>query len=154
MLAYYPPEVRSQLHRFMDAYKAVSPHGRVPDVLRASEAAVMQRDVGDRTLFDLIHDDRDEGVRLYRAAIDLLVDFQRSPAREINPPFTAGFFLSELEMTREYYVEKLMGVDYSARLEPFFRKLSENLAGHPYVLCHRDFDGKKINVIKKSIYMI
>lgn len=154
MLAYYPPEVRSQLRRFMDAYQAVSPHGRVPDVVRSSEVAVMQHDVGDRTLFDLIHDDREEGVRLYRAAIDLLVDFQRSPAREINPPFTAGFFLSELEMTREYYVEKLMGIEYSARLEPFFRRLSENLTGHPYVLCHRDFHGQNIHVINNSLYLI
>jgi aminoglycoside/choline kinase family phosphotransferase len=154
MLAYYPPEVRSQLHRFMDAYKAVSPHGRVPDVLRSSEAAVMQRDVGDRTLFDLIHDDREEGVRLYRAAVDLLVDFQRSPGREINPPFTAGFFLSEMEMTREYYVEKLMGVDYSAGLEPFFRRLSENLTQHQYVLCHRDFHGQNIHVVNNALYLI
>src|SRR6266540_2000983 len=69
MLAYYPPEVRAQLRRFMAAYEAVSPHGRVPEVLRASDFAVMQRDVGDRTLFDLVHDDRGVGVRLYRAAI-------------------------------------------------------------------------------------
>src|SRR6185436_13324077 len=92
MLAYYPPEVRPQLKRFMDAYNAVSPHGRVPNVLRHSEAVVVQHDAGDRTLFDLLHDDPAEGGKLYRVAIDLLVDFQRSPAQEINPPFTAGFF--------------------------------------------------------------
>ncbi|HEY3057223.1 MAG TPA: phosphotransferase [Thermoanaerobaculia bacterium] len=154
MLAYYPAEVRSQLRRFMAAYEAVSPHGRVPDVLRASDVAVLQNDVGDRTLFDLVHDDREEGVRLYRAAIDLLVDFQRSPGREINPPFTAGFFLSEMEMTREYYIEKLMGVDYSARLEPFFRKLSENLTEHPYLLCHRDYHGQNIHVKSGLLYLI
>ena len=78
-------------------------------------------------------------LRQTHSAIDLLVDFQRSPASEINPPFTSGFFLAEMEMTREYYVEKLMGVEYSQRLEPFFRKLAENLTEHPYVLCHRDF---------------
>lgn len=154
MLAYYPPEVRAQLRRFMAAYEAVSPHGSVPEVLRASDIAVMQRDVGDRTLFDLVHDDREEGVRLYRAAIDLLVDFQRSPATEINPPFTAGFFLAEMEMTREYYVEKLMAVDDSARLEPFFRKLSENLTQHPYILCHRDFHGQNIHVKNDALYLI
>ena len=154
MLAYYPPEVRAQLKRFMAAYEAVSQHGRVPNVLRHSDATVVQRDVGDRTLFDLIHDDPEQGVRLYRAAIDLLVDFQRSPAREINPPFTAGFFLSELDMTREYYVEKLMGAEHSDRLEPFFRKLSENLAQHPYVLCHRDFHGQNIHIAENTLYLI
>ncbi|MGZ8828784.1 MAG: aminoglycoside phosphotransferase family protein [Thermoanaerobaculia bacterium] len=154
MLAYYPPEVRSQLKRFMAAYEAVSQHGRVPDVLQHSDAAVMQRDVGDRTLFDLLHDNPVEGVRLYRAAIDLLVEFQRSPAREINPPFTAGFFLGEMEMTRQYYVEKLMGVESSKRLEPFFRKLAENIAQHSYVLCHRDFHGQNLHVVNNSLYLI
>ncbi len=154
MLAYYPPEVRGQLRRFMSAYEAVSPHGRVPEVLLHSDAAVVQRDVGDRTLFDLLHHDRAEGVRLYRAAIDLLVDFQRSPASEINPPFTSGFFLNEMDMTREYYVEKLMGVEDSERLEPFFRRLAENLTEHPYVLCHRDFHGQNIHVINGVLYLI
>ncbi|MGZ8854005.1 MAG: aminoglycoside phosphotransferase family protein [Thermoanaerobaculia bacterium] len=154
MLAYYPPEVRSQLKRFMAAYEAVSQHGRVPDVLQHSDAAVMQRDVGDRTLFDLLHDNPVEGVRLYRAAIDLLVEFQRSPAREINPPSTAGFFLAEMEMTRQYYVEMLMGVESSERLEPFFRKLAENIAQHSYVLCHRDFHGQNLHVVNNSLYLI
>ena len=154
MLAYYPPEVRSQLQRFMAAYKAVSPHGRLPDVLRTSDVAVMQRDVGDRTLFDLVHDDREAGARLYRTAIDLLVEFQRSPAKEINPPFTAGFFLSEMEMSAEYYIEKLMGVENADRLEPFFRKLSDNLTQHPYVLCHRDYHGQNIHVANGMLYLI
>jgi N-acetylmuramate 1-kinase len=154
MLAYYPPEVRTQLRRFMAAYEAVSPHARVPSVLRHSDVAVMQNDVGDRTLFDLLHDDAREGVPLYRAAIDLLVGFQRSPAGEINPPFTAGFFLSEMEMTREYYVEKLMGIDDSERLEPFFRKLADNLAQHPYILCHRDFHGQNIHIADGVLYLI
>ena len=154
MLAYYPPEVRSQLKRFMAAYDAVSPHGRVPGVVRHSDVAVVQKDVGDRTLFDLLHADPAQGGPLSRVAIDLLVDFQRSPAHEINPPFTSGFFLSELEMTREYYVEKLMRVEDSRRLEPFFRKLAENIAQHPYVLCHRDFHGQNIHVVKDTLYLI
>ena len=154
MLAYYPPEVREQLRRFMAAYQAVSQHGQVPEVLRHSEAAVAQRDVGDRTLFDLLHDDRERGVRLYRSAIDLLVAFQRSPAFDINPPFTPGFFLAELEMTREYYVDKLMGVDDSERLEPLFRRLSTNIAEHPYVLCHRDFHGQNIHVVNDHLFLI
>lgn len=154
MLAYYPPEVRAQLRQFMAAYQAVVPHGRVPEVLRYSDVAVAQRDVGDRTLFDLLHDDRGEGIRLYRAAIDLLVAFQRSPAHHVNPAFTPGFFLNEMEMTREYYVEKLMGIDDSQRLEPLFRKLGANLAQHPYVLCHRDFHGQNIHVVNGELFLI
>jgi aminoglycoside/choline kinase family phosphotransferase len=156
VLAYYPEEVRPQLRRFLDAYRAVAPHGRVPEVLRHSESAVVQRDVGDRTLFDLLHKDRQEGIRRYGDAIELLVAFQKAPAREINPPFTAGFFLSELDMTREYYVQKLMGVreEIADRLEPLFRNLAETLARHPYTLCHRDFHGQNIHVINSALYLI
>jgi aminoglycoside/choline kinase family phosphotransferase len=156
MLAYYPAEVREQLRRFLDAYQLVSPHGKVPEVIRSSDCAVLQRDVGDRTLYDLLHTDREAGLRRYREAIDLLVDFQRAPAGGINPPFTAGFFLTEMDMTREYYVEKLMGVESSVadRLEPLFRKLSENLVQHPYVLCHRDFHGQNLHILNGSLYLI
>ncbi len=156
MLAYYPPEVREQLRRFLDAHGAVAPHAGVPEVLHHCDFAVLQRDVGDQTLFDLLHANPEEGVRLYRAAIDLLVGFQRAPAREINPPFTSGFFLAELDMSREYYVQKLMGVEpaLADRLEPLFRKLADNLANHRYVLCHRDFHGQNIHIINGSLFLI
>lgn len=156
MLAYYPEEVRGQLRRFLAAHSAVSPHGRVPDVLHHSDCAVLQHDVGNVTLFDLLHERPEEGVRLYRDAIDLLADFQKAPAREINPPFTAGFFLSELDMTREYYVERLMGAAEAAsvRLDPLFRKLAENVTQHPVVLCHRDFHGQNIHILDQTLYLI
>jgi aminoglycoside/choline kinase family phosphotransferase len=156
MLAYYPLEVRAQLQTFLDAYQAVAPHGRIPEVLRHSDVAVLQRDVGDRTLFDLLHDDRGEGVRLYGQAIEALVAFQRATAGSINPPFSAEFFAVELEMTREFYVEKVMGVapEASARLVPIFRRLAGNLARHPYVLCHRDYHGQNIHAVNGALFVI
>jgi len=156
MLAYYPREVRPQLAQFLDAYRAVQPHGRVPEVLRHSDAAVLQVDVGDETLFDLLHRDREAGVRLYREAIDALVAFQRATDAEVNPPFSSDFFFNELEMTREFYVEALMGVsaESSRRLVLLFRQLTENLASHPYVICHRDYHGQNIHVFNSYLYII
>lgn len=156
VLAYYPPEVRTQLRRFLEAYEGVAPREQVPEVLQACECAVMQRDVGNRSLFDLLHEDREEGLRLYRSAIDLLVAFQKSAAREINPPFTAGVFLAEMDMSREYYLEKLMGggAEIAGRLESVFRKLAENIANHPYVLCHRDYHGQNIHIVNGTLYLI
>ena len=153
MLAYYPPEVRTQLARFLGAYEAVAPHGRVPEVLQHCDFAVLQHDVGDRTLFDVLHEDREEGLRLYRAALDLLVAFQHAPDRGLNAPFTAGFFYAELEMAREFYVEKLMSGDV-APLESLLRELCEHVASHPYVLCHRDFHGQNLHVKDDTIYLI
>jgi aminoglycoside/choline kinase family phosphotransferase len=156
MLAWYPDEVRPQLRRFLDAYHAVVPHGRIPEVVKYSDAAVLQHDVGDRTLYDLLHDDRQEGIRLYRRAVDALVEFQRATAEDINPPFTADFFFDELEMTRQFYVEKLMGGAPAASrdLIPVFRNLAGNVARHPYVLCHRDYHGQNIHVFNDALYMI
>jgi len=153
MLAYYPAEVRAQLGRFLTAYETVSPHGRVPDVLHHAEVAVLQHDIGDRTLFAVLHEDRDEGLRLYRAAIDLLAGFQQAPDRGINAAFTADFFYGELEMAREFYVEQMMQADVT-RLEPVLKKLCEKVASHPYVLCHRDFHGQNLHIFNDTLYLI
>ncbi len=156
MLAWYPDEVRPQLRRFLDAYHAVVPHGRIPEILKYSEAAVLQDDVGDQTLYDLLHVEAADGIRLYRDAVDALVEFQRATADDINPPFTAEFFFNELEMTRQFYVEKLMQSPpaTSRELVPLFRKLAEKIARHPYVLCHRDYHGQNIHVFNSSLYVI
>ncbi|HEX8618076.1 MAG TPA: phosphotransferase [Thermoanaerobaculia bacterium] len=153
ILAYYPEEVRAQLARFLGAYEAVSPHGRVPEVLHSSELSVLQHDVGDQTIFAVLHDSREEGLRLYRAAIELLAAFQKAPDRELNAPFTAGFFYDELEMAREFYVEKLMAAD-GAALKPLLKMLCDNVARHPYVLCHRDFHGQNLHVQNDTLYLI
>jgi aminoglycoside/choline kinase family phosphotransferase len=156
MLAWYPEEVRSQLRRFLDAYHAVVAHGRIPEIVNYSDAAVLQLDVGDHTLYDLLHEDPAEGIRLYRHAVDALVEFQRASADGINPAFTADFFFNELEMTRQFYVETLMGItpEKSAALVPWFRKLADQVARHPYVLCHRDYHGQNIHVFNNAIYVI
>jgi aminoglycoside/choline kinase family phosphotransferase len=153
ILAYYPEEVRAQLARFLGAYEVVAPHGRVPEVLGHSELAVLQRDAGDRTLFDVLHEDREEGLRLYRAAIELLVGFQQAADRGLNAAFTAEFFLGELEMAREFYVEQLMGGDGEA-LRPLMKTICENVARHPYVLCHRDYHGQNLHVLNDVLYLI
>ncbi len=156
MLAYYPREVRAQLHQFLDAYNAVLEHGRLPKLLQHSEAAVLQFDAGDETLFDLLHRDRDRGVRLYREAIDALVTFQRAGAVNVNAPFSSDFFFNELEMTRQFYVEKLMGEGEleSQSLIPVFRRLTDKLQRHPYVLCHRDYHGQNIHILNDQLFII
>jgi hypothetical protein len=153
MLAYYPEEVRAQLTRFLGAYESLAPHARLPEVLRHGDMAVLQYDVGDRTLFDVLHRDREEGVRLYRHAIDLLAGFQKATDRGLNAAFTAEFFFDELEMARDFFVEQLMAHD-GEPLKPLLKTVAENVARHPYVLCHRDFHGQNLHVINDTIYLI
>jgi hypothetical protein len=152
ILAYYPEEVRPQLARFLGAYDAVSPHVRAPEVLHHSEVCVLQHDAGERTLFDVLHQDREEGVRLYHEAIELLVQFQRAECA-INPPFTAASFLAELEMAVEFYVEKLMSGSREP-LVPAMKTIAENVARHPYVQCHRDFHGQNLHIVNDDLFLI
>jgi N-acetylmuramate 1-kinase len=153
ILCYYPEEVRPQLQRFLSAYERVAPHAPVPELLHSSDIATLQRDAGDRTLFDVLHEDREEGVRLYHQAIELLVQFQKAGDARVNVPFTAQFFLDELAMAREYYVEQLMGRSSEA-LQPYMKMLCDEVAQHPYQLCHRDFHGQNLHIINNAIYLL
>lgn len=153
MLTWYPEEVRAQLRRYLGATEAVAPHARVPDILHHCEVAVLQHDAGDRTLFAVLHEDREEGLRLYRAAIDLLAAFQKAPDRGLNAAFTADFFLGELDMAREFFVEILMQRD-GEPLKPVLKTIAENVSKHPYVLCHRDFHGQNLHVQNDTLFLI
>lgn len=153
MLAYYPEEVRHQLARFLGAYDVLHPHVRIPSVTEHAEMVVLQHDVGDRTLFDVLHDDREQGIRLYRDALDLLTAFQKAGQCELNAPFTAEFFFNELKMARDFFVQRLMGFD-GAALEEVLKTICENVASHPYVLCHRDFHGQNLHVVNDVLYLI
>ena len=156
VMAWYPEEVRPDMQRYLDSYHAVSRHAYVPKLINHDGAAALQQDVGNQTLFDLLHDHRAEGVKWYRKAITLLVYFQKGGEVNVNPPFTAEFFGNELEMSREFYVHQLMGVerDRSSQLAARFARLSENISHHPYVLCHRDYHGQNIHIFNDKLYVI
>jgi aminoglycoside/choline kinase family phosphotransferase len=59
-------------------------------------------------------------------------------------------------MSREFYVEKLMGAsgDDTQPLKPLLRKLADNISRHPYVLCHRDYHGQNIHIFTDKLYLI
>jgi hypothetical protein len=159
MVAYYPEPVREGVGRFLGAWEAIRHHASVPRIHSHCEFAVVQEDVGDVTLFELLEREPERAYTLYRASIDLLVRFQRSPAEAgaINPPFTKEDFLRELAMTGEFWVRRMCGVDDPerlGRLRGCFEALSAALANHPYVLCHRDFHGQNLHVFNEHVYMI
>jgi aminoglycoside/choline kinase family phosphotransferase len=158
MLAYYPPELREQARRFLRAHEAISAHVRVPAIVRHCPFAIGQEDVGDFTLFDLLHQDREKGIQRYQEAVSMLVEFQRSDpaAATLNAPFDAATFGAELQMTLEYYVLQLMGAPPSVEtaLIEMFNNLSHKVAHHPYVLTHRDYHGQNIHIINDTLYMI
>lgn len=159
MFAYYPEAVRSGVAKFVSAYEAIAGHARVPAIVQQCPVAIVQEDVGDQTLFELLFREREAALEFYGQAIDLLVAFQKSPpaAQTLNAPFDATKFYEELEMTYTFYVAGLTN-ERSERvrdgLAAAFRKLSEKISQHPFVLCHRDYHGQNLHIFNNQIYMI
>lgn len=157
MLAYYPEQLRNAVPRFLKAYEALAPFARIPEVIRHCELAVAQIDVGDDTLFDLLHRDSGQGVRLYDKAVEMLVDLQQATsARALNPPFDEEKFLEELEMTNQFFVKELMGGTAwtLTMVHRAYERLAAQLVHHPYVLCHRDYHGQNIHLFSNQLYII
>lgn len=152
----YPEAVRSQLDRFISTYAALAGNVQVPDLLATCHSGVLQYDAGDAALTSVLRDDPDRGRELYRDAVDQLVSLQSCGSTELpNPPFDAAMFLAELEMTNEFYVQRLMDREEAASaLRPLFRSLSESLTRHPYVLCHRDYHGENVLVQDDRLWIV
>jgi aminoglycoside/choline kinase family phosphotransferase len=153
ILAWYPPQLHEQLTRFVAAWRALRDLAPVPAVLEYSDEAVLQEDAGELSLFQMLHEERARGVALYGEAIEILARLQKSPDPGILPPFTAAYFFNELEMAREFFVEKLVEHD-GGRLVPFAHAICDTIAGHPYRLCHRDFHGHNVYVKGDHLFVI
>ncbi|MEO8216076.1 MAG: phosphotransferase [Acidobacteriota bacterium] len=157
MVAWYPPDVRSDLDRFMRSYRAISGRARVPEVFHYGSSAVAQADVGDETLFEVLNREPEKGAAIYRSAVDLLVDFQQSDpsAHGINPPFDRNKFMEELMMTEEFFVRQLMKrVEGGSERLAMYEQLCDIITHHPYVLCHRDYHGQNIHIANDQLFMI
>lgn len=159
ILAWYPEAVRESLGRVVRAHDALQGRAAVPRIVARSDAALLQEDVGDVTLYDVLRRDRAGAVPLYEKAVDLLLDFQGADTgpEPVNPPFTAEFFRNELAMTLDFYVHQHAGVTDSARLgrlEAAFERIAAIVASHPYVLTHRDYHGQNIHIVNSDLYVI
>lgn len=153
ILAFYPPQLHDQLERFLAAWSALAGRVPVPAVHHHSDQVILQEDAGDQSLFQLLHQDRSRGLDVYRRAVDILVQLQGAPDPGLLPPFTSGYFLNELEMAREYFVEKLLQREPGvlATLAP---EICSRVAAHPYRVCHRDYHGHNLYIKNDSLYVI
>lgn len=155
IVSYYPPEVRTQLARFLAAHEILASRVPVPEVLATCSCGVILRDVGDTSLSSILREDAVRGRELFRDAVDELRNLQSCelPASVPNPPFDAKFFHGEMEMTNEFYVGELMG-RAEAKLSEAFGTIAENLASHPYILCHRDYHGDNLQVQGDQLWIL
>lgn len=154
--SYYPEAIREGLSRALRAWESLAACAPLPALLGSSDCGIVQEDIGDRTLISVLMQDREQGVRLYASAVELLDQLQNADerARGINPAFDSERFMTELDMAGEWYVERLTQSTYGSELRDAFRRLCDRLDEHPKILCHRDYHGENLHVVGDRLIMI
>jgi len=139
----------------------------VPAVLHADpeERRVLLEDLGDETLFSRIGDAPDRKMASLRAALDLLITWQRTmwKRKRFDSPadrrsFTQALFMEEFRHFHEYMIEKRVyhpsWRKLWPKLEKRFSRMARELAQAPYLVAHRDFQSKNIMLTRKGPVII
>ena len=140
----------------------------IPAILdRAGDLGILLlEDLGDITLqAHLGAAPAAEHSRLYRYAVSLIEALQRRGAELASPaypPYGVAFdvdkLLWELDFFTKHYVEAYRGASISApdrdALKVEWRRLAEELAGEPRVLCHRDYHSRNLMLHQGELYII
>lgn len=102
---------------------------------------------------------------LYTEAVSVIGRLQRLGRTRASPahlPFTRSFdeekLVSELEFFRIHYLEQHLKADLGSAardtLDREFRRLAQQLANEPRVLCHRDYHSRNLMLHEGTLYVI
>jgi aminoglycoside/choline kinase family phosphotransferase len=141
----YPEGHEEACDRWNRVRQALVSTVRVPRVLAEDPAGSVQilEDFGTRPLSELWSGQRDERERRHAEAARIAATIAGLPDPGVNAPFSAEFFLGEMEKSREAFFtdlarEPLSGNERSIH-DAFARALADEIAAHPRVFVHRDF---------------
>jgi len=90
--------------------------------------------------------------RLYADALEALVRLQvrGDPASSLLPSYDSALLHREMELFREWFLEKLLGLDLGVEehhiLDQAFALLAENALEQPHVWVHRDYHSRNLMV--------
>ncbi|RLA65073.1 MAG: hypothetical protein DRQ88_02550 [Epsilonproteobacteria bacterium] len=112
---------------------------------------LLQEDLGEGTLLDFLTDaDETEEFKIYKKVLDSLANLQKVDvsATPSKASFDKDGLLFEINLTREYFVEKYLKYNWEeGELDLFednFRSLCEQASSGVFVLNHRDFHARNI----------
>jgi hypothetical protein len=126
--------------------------------MEPSRGYVFLQDLGDSTFYEL-YDGWNEQTRVRYTlnALDAMLRIQKGEAVG-GLAFDVEKFLWELNFFKEHLLIGLRGAHLtgteSENLDLQFRKLSEELAARPKVLCHRDYHSRNLMVSEDRMYII
>lgn len=127
----------------------------VPRVYCIDDGAhqVLLEDLGTRRLYDVLQDDREQGLEAYRKTLDLLADLQTRchPYHSECPDIDSRLFdraqlLWETSYYRENYLEGHRGLTASQGLQATFDALAARVDAHEKSILHRDFQSQNLMV--------
>ncbi|HKB70834.1 MAG TPA: phosphotransferase [Thermoanaerobaculia bacterium] len=143
--ALYPEGQEEAGRRWARVRDALSPSVRVPMLLAAEPGGALHliEDLGDRPLSSVWSDSPGRRGERHARAAAVAAAIAAVPDPGANPPFSADFFFTEMEKSRESFFtsfarEPLAAGERSVHDE-FARALASEIAGHPRTFVHRDF---------------
>jgi aminoglycoside/choline kinase family phosphotransferase len=168
VLALYPeafvPEELTFLgmRDLLDSYELAVP--AVVDV-DGARGAVLQEDLGDRTLQEALKDASDSRrEELYREAVDDVVTLQRKAAEgpQGGDCFRIAFDIEKLTWELHYFLkhyleghrQRELTVEDRATLSEAFHVLCQEIASWPRALCHRDYHSRNLMLHQGRLHWI
>lgn len=136
----------------------------VPLILKVfpEKGVMIKEDLGDVHLQDI--KDPKELVRYYDRAVQILVSYQLNGTRSgddlypLSYSFTKEKFISELDMTTEYYIkgykQKSLKKSEQKWLETFYEELVDKMMAQKNMLLHRDYHSRNLMIKDGAVYVI
>lgn len=128
-------------------------HGiNVPQILHTDEnqGFVIMTDLGSRHFLDSLNDSTVD--ELYGDALDCLITLQTGPSDDhaLLPPYTPQLLHSEMDLFREWYLTRHLGLSISKNenkiIDTAWQLLIESALEQPQVWVHRDFHSRNLMV--------
>jgi len=134
--------------RVARAFRAVGLN--VPEIIAEdlAQGFLLVSDLGDRLYLDALNDRTVE--RLYGDAMQALQRLQRDANTAGLPPYDASLLHREMELFREWYLGRHLGIPLAARehavLDRAFECLAAAALEQPRVAVHRDYHSRNLMV--------
>ena len=128
----------------------------VPAVLEADleRGFLLLTDLGDRLYLHELDEGNVDG--LYGDALDALARLQRlgDPACDLLPDYGAELLMQELELFREWFLERQLGLTLAESerevLDDVFALLCDNALEQPRVWVHRDYHSRNLMITPEA----
>ncbi len=145
----YPPEETESCRRWIAARDVLRRRIRVPQLIADDQRGnQIVEDFGRQDLADRLLEKAEERPLWLLRGAETAAALATLPDPGINTPFDAAFFRRELDLAREAVFDLWLGKPLSPAEgqthDAWAEALSREIAGHPRVLCHRDFHGNNL----------